>query len=244
MMLVPFLTMVLSSHGLTPDAVIKSAIATSLATILFTSMSSVRAHHARGAVRWDLVRALAPGIVVGTLVGAQFVGAAPGRLVAAFFAVFIGWSAWRMLRGRQATRADGEPGGLPGPAGLFGVAGGIGILSAFLGAGGGFMTVPFLSGRGVSMSGAVATSAACGLPIALAGTIGYVIAGRDVHLPDAMFGYLYLPALLAITPASMLMAPLGARAVHAMPVARMRLLFALLLVGLSAYMGFRAIRFG
>ena len=207
----------------------------------FTSVSSVRAHHLRGAVRWDIVKALAPGIVVGTLLGAQVVGALPGRLIAAFFATFIGWSAWKMLRPGRNTRKDGRPRSLPSAAGLFGTGGLIGVLSAFLGAGGGFLTIPFLTNRNIQIHQAIATSAACGFPIALAGTVGYVIAGWNVHLPDHTFGYLYLPALAIITPASVLMAPLGARAAHRLSVARMRTLFALLLFALAGYMLSRAL---
>jgi uncharacterized membrane protein YfcA len=241
MMMVPFLTMILSARGFPADAVIKAAIATSLTTILFTSLSSVRAHHLRGAVRWDIVKALAPGVVVGTLLGAQVVGALPGRLIAAFFAAFIGWSAFRMLRPRRNTGKDGQPRALPSAGGLFATGGLIGVLSAFLGAGGGFLTIPFLTNRNVHIHQAIASSAACGFPIALAGTIGYVIAGWNVHLPGHTFGYLYLPAVAIITPASVLMAPLGARAGHSLSVKRMRTVFAILLIALSAYMLTRAL---
>lgn len=149
MIMVPFLTMILDARHFPSDAVIKVAIATSLATIVFTSLSSVRAHHRRGAVRWEIVKALAPGIVVGTLLGAQVVGALPGRLIAAFFAAFIGWSAFRMLRPGVAVTRDGQPRALPSTAGLAATGGVIGTLSAFLGAGGGFLTIPFLTGRNV-----------------------------------------------------------------------------------------------
>jgi uncharacterized membrane protein YfcA len=241
MIMVPFLAMILDARQFPADAVIKVAIATSLATILFTSVSSVRAHHRRGAVRWDIVKALAPGIVVGTLLGAQVVGALPGRLIAAFFAAFIGWSAWRMLRPGERTGKDGEPRVLPSPGWLAAVGGLIGALSAFLGAGGGFLTIPFLSGRNVRIQEAIASSAACGFPIALAGTVGYIVAGWNLHLPDHTFGYLYLPAIAAITPASVLMAPLGARAAHALSVNRMRTLFAFILFGLASYMLARSV---
>lgn len=244
MMMVPFLTMILSARKFPADSLIKVAIATSLTTIVFTSLSSIRAHHRRGAVRWDVVKALSPGIVLGTLLGAQVVGALPGRVIAAFFATFIGWSAWKMLRARNNIRKDGELRSLPSRAGLFGTGSLIGVLSAFLGAGGGFLTIPFLTNRNVQIHQAIATSAACGFPIALAGTVGYVIAGWNVDLPGLTFGYLYLPALAIITPASVLLAPIGARAAHALSIERMRTLFALLLAGLSAYMLTRALGLG
>ncbi len=244
MMMVPFLTMILSARKFPADSIIKVAIATSLTTIVFTSLSSIRAHHRRGAVRWDVVKALSPGVVLGTVLGAQVVGALPGRVIAAFFATFIGWSAWKMLRPRKNTRKDGQLRSLPSGVGLFGTGSLIGVLSAFLGAGGGFLTIPFLTNRNVQIHQAIATSAACGFPIAVAGTVGYVIAGWNVHLPGLTFGYLYLPALAIITPASVLLAPIGARAAHALSIERMRTLFALLLAGLSAYMLTRALGLG
>jgi uncharacterized membrane protein YfcA len=189
------------------------------------------------------VRALAPGIVVGTLLGAQVVGALPGRLIAAFFAAFIGWSAFRMLRPGTGAGKDGQPRALPSTAGLAATGGVIGALSALLGAGGGFLTIPFLTGRNIRIQQAIASSAACGFPIALSGTIGYIVAGWNLSLPDHTFGYLYLPALAVITPASVLMAPLGARAAHALSVNRMRALFAFILLGLAAYMLARAVGF-
>jgi hypothetical protein len=143
MLMVPFMTMLLGRAGV-PDAdIVKVAIATSLTTVLFTSMSSVRAHHRRGAVRWILVRALAPGILIGALAGAQLAGAVPWRVLAGFFGLFIGYSAMKMLAG-PTVRAAGE---LPGSGGLFAAGSGIGILSALLGAGGGFITVPYLERR-------------------------------------------------------------------------------------------------
>jgi uncharacterized membrane protein YfcA len=244
MLLVPFLVMILTARGFEQAVIIKVAIATSLTTILFTSLSSVRAHHRRGAVRWDVVKAFAPGIVIGTLLGAQVVGALPARLIAAFFAAFIGWTALTMLRPRKPTAPGVAERTLPGPKGLGAAGGVIGVLSAFLGAGGGFLTIPFLTSRNMRIQNAIATSAACGFPIALSGTIGYIVAGWNVHLPDHTFGYVYLPALAAITPASVLVAPLGARAAHALSVGKMRMVFALLLVGLAGYMLTRAVRGG
>jgi uncharacterized membrane protein YfcA len=240
MVIVPFMAIVLDRLGFDRDLVLKLAIATSLTTILFTSLSSVRAHHRRGAVRWDIVRTLAPGIVIGSMAAAQIVRFLPSRWIALFFGAFIAYTALGMLRRRtpQPGDAPGKP--LPGAAGMFGAGGAIGALSAFLGAGGGFLTVPFLSGRQVRIHQAVATSAACGFPIALAGTIGYVIAGHGLAMPAYTVGFIYLPGLAAVASASVLTAPLGARAAHALPVDTMRRLFACVLFGLAAYMFWRA----
>lgn len=237
MLLVPFLTMLLTSQGFPLDQIVKIAIATSLTTILFTSLSSVRAHARRGAVRWDIAKTLAPGIVVGSMLGAQIASWLPGAVLAIGFGLFVGAMATQMLRGR-APSADRT---LPGTAGMLGMGGTIGVFSALAGAGGGFITVPFLTRSNVRIHEAVATSAACGFPIALAGTLGYVIAGWNLHLPAGTFGYIYLPALAAIVATSVLTAPLGAKVAHAMSVGRLRKLFALLLYVLAAYMMWKGI---
>ncbi|MFN5881873.1 MAG: sulfite exporter TauE/SafE family protein [Burkholderiales bacterium] len=236
MLMVPFMTMLLSAQGFAPEQIIKVAIATSLTTIVFTSISSVRAHHKRGAVRWDAARALAPGILVGSLVAAQFAGALPGRLLALLFGLFLGFSAIKMLAGKP-PQAQGT---LPSASGMFGLGGLIGALAAVLGAGGGFLTVPFLVKRSVPMQQAVATSAACGFPIALAGAVGYVVSGWSVSLPAGTLGYIYLPALAAISLASVLTAPLGARVAHALPTQTLKQVFAALLLALAIYMLFKA----
>src|SRR5690606_24124380 len=145
MIIGPFMSIVLDRGGLDRDLVLKLAIATSLTTIRCTSMSSVRAHRRRGAVRWDIVRTLAPGIVAGSLAAAQIVRFTPSRWIALFFGAFIAWTAVNMLRRRPKGRVDAPERGLPGNAGMFGAGGAIGALSAFLGAGGGFLTVPFLA---------------------------------------------------------------------------------------------------
>jgi uncharacterized membrane protein YfcA len=238
MMMVPFLTWILSSRGVDPGLSVKMAIATSMTTILFTSVSSVRAHHGRGAVRWDLVRTLAPGLVLGGLLsGAGLFAVLKGQGLALFFALFIGFSATQMLLDRKPkpTRQ------MPGWPGQTAVGGGIGLVSGLVGAGGAFISVPFMTWCNVPIRQAVGTSAALGFPIALANMLGYLIAGRGLApaLPGA-FGYLYLPALAIIASASMTMAPLGARVAHSTDTARLKRLFALLLFGLAAYMATRA----
>lgn len=241
MVMVPFLVMIFDREGFAPERVVQMALATSLTTILFTSLSSVRAHHRRGAVQWHLVRSLAPGILLGSLLGARIVGYLPGRLLAAIFGVFITWTAWKMLRG-AANHAPPSTGRLPNTMGMVGAGGGIGALSALLGAGGGFITVPFLSNRGVPFSQAIATSAACGFPIALAGIVGYLLVGWWQQVPGGGFAYINLQALFTIVPMSMLFAPVGASVAHRLPVGHLKRVFALLLFSLAAYMLYRAVR--
>jgi uncharacterized membrane protein YfcA len=238
MLMVPFMTWILSSRGVEPGLSVKMAIATSMATILFTSISSVRAHHARGSVRWDLLRGLAPGIVVGGLLsGAGLFALMKGQGLALFFAGFIGLSATQMLVDRKPRPSRQMPGAWG--QGLVGA--GIGMLSGLVGAGGAFMSVPFMSWCNVPIRQAVGTSAALGFPIALANTAGYVVAGWSLASPlPGAFGYLYLPALLIAASASMAAAPLGARVAHRTDTARLKRFFALMLFGLAAYMLYKS----
>ena len=239
MVMVPFVTAMLTHRGIGADIAVKVAIATSMATIVFTSLSSVRAHHKRGAVRWDVVRSLAPGIVVGAGVASLGIfSVLKGSSLALLFALFVGFSATQMLLDKkpQATRT------LPGPTGLFGAGGVIGLLSGLVGAGGGFISVPFMTWCNVAIHNAVATSAALGFPIALANALGYIVAGQGVSdLPAHSVGYIWLPALLGIACASVLMAPLGAKAAHALPVKSLKRAFALVLYALAAYMAYKGL---
>ena len=240
MLLVPFLTMILAHRGVPADLAVKMAIATSMSTILFTSLSSVRAHHQRGAVRWDLVRGLAPGIVIGGLLaGAGVFALLKGAWLAIFFALFVGFSATQMVRNKKPSASRQ----MPGLSGQFAAGGVSGFLSGLVGAGGGFVSVPFMTWCNVKIHNAVATSAALGFPIALANTVGYVVGGRS--LPQALagaVGYLYLPALIVVASISVVLAPLGARTAHAMNIAQLKRVFATLLYALAAYMLYKGLR--
>ncbi len=234
MMMVPVLTLLLSQRGVDSGHAVKMAIATSMATILFTSLSSVREHHRLGAVRWSLAATLAPGIVLGGLAaGAGAFAVIKGQGLALFFAIFVGWSALRMLRDRKP-----RPGRqLPGPVGQTAVGAGIGFASGLLGAGGAFLSVPFMIWCNVPVRQAVGTSAALGFPIAAASTLGFLISGW--RLPSALpgaVGYFYLPALGVVALASISLAPLGARTAQRVDVRLLKRLFAVLMLGLAATM--------
>ena len=234
MLIGPFMTIILSALGVPADLAVKMAIATSMATIMFTSVSSVRAHHKRGAVRWDIVKGLAPGIVLGGMLASAGVFALlKGSYLAIFFAVFVGFSATQMFLDKKPkpTRQ------MPGTAGQVAAGGVIGFLSGLVGAGGGFISVPFMVAHNIAIINAVATSAALGFPIALANTAGYVISGASVpNLPAHSLGYVWLPALAVIASCSVLTAPLGAKVAHRLPVAKLKKVFALILYGLAGYM--------
>ena len=239
MLMVPFITIIMSNRGVAPDLAVKMAIATSMATIIFTSMSSVWAHHQRGAVRWDIVKRLAPGIVVGSFVGSLGVFALlKGSYLAIFFGLFVGFSATQMFLDKkpEASRQ------LPGKGGLLAAGGLIGFLSGLVGAGGAFISVPFMTWCNVAIRNAVATSAALGFPIAMANVIGYIISGLSVqNLPVGAFGYIWLPALGVIAVCSFLVAPLGAKAAHTLPVGKLKRIFASVLYVLAVYMLYKGI---
>jgi len=237
MVLVPFITMIFTAKQFPPSMVVHMAIATSLATILFTSMSSVRAHHAHGAVLWPIVQRLAPGIVIGSWIGPWVGKQLPTSTLALVFALFVAFSATQMLINKKPSAARD----LPGTAGMLAAGGVIGVVSGVVGAGGGFISVPFMTWCNVKIHNAVATSAALGFPIALSGTLSNIYFGwSEPGLPAYSLGYIYLPALAVIASASVMMAPLGARAAHKMPVATLKRVFAVILYALAGYMLWKA----
>jgi uncharacterized membrane protein YfcA len=239
MTMVPLLTIVFTRQGFAPEHIVHMAVATATATILFTSVASMREHQRHHAILWPVVAALAPGIIVGSLVGPQVVGGMSTAVLSAFYGVFVAAAATNTLLDRKPkpTRE------LPGRGGLFAVGGGIGLVSSMVGAGGAFLSVPFMTACNIGIRNCVATSAALGLPIAVAGTIGFVVAGLGQHeLPPHTIGYVYLPALLAIVAASVISAPMGARAAHRWPVTKLKRAFAILLYVLASYMLWRAWR--
>jgi uncharacterized protein len=240
MVLVPFLTLMLSNRGVPSNLSVKMAIATSMATIVFTSIASVRAHHKRGAVRWDIVQSMAPGIVAGSMLASLGVfSVLKGNVLALIFSAFVAFSASQMIIDKKPA-ASRE---MPGSMGRLGSGGCIGFLSGLVGAGGGFISVPFMTWCNVNMRNAVATSAALGFPIALTNVAGYMFAGQGAtDLPAGSFGYIWTPALAVIAACSVFTAPLGARAAHALPVSRLKRIFSCVLLGLAAYMLYKGLR--
>lgn len=207
LVIVPALLWALPYRGLGAAVTPHAAIATSLATVIVTSTAAAYAQHRRGAVDWPLVRALAPGLALGALAGALgATGLAPGTLktLVGLFALAVGV---QMGLGLRITRQ----GRLPGIPGLLAVGAAIGALSAMVGVGGGTLTVPFLHWGRVAMRRAIATSSACGFPIAIAGSLGFTL-GRSTQV-----GAIYWPAALWIAGASIVFAPLGVRLSHRVP---------------------------
>lgn len=224
--IVPALYYLFSWRGFTEGSTMQLAVATSLATIVFTSLASAYAHHRRGAVLWPTVIELVPGLIVGAVAGGLLAKWLPNERLRMIFGLFEVLVALQIgLGARPAAHR-----GLPGRGGQTVAGGVIGALSSLLGIGGGTLTVPFLLWCNVAIHKAVATSAACGLPIAVTGALTLIIAGwGQPGLPGHSLGYVYWPGALTIVVASFVAAPLGARLAHALPVGTLRRVFAVLL---------------
>ena len=232
--LVPALALMFAAQTAFPPAeTLHLALGTSMASIIFTALASIRTHQAHAAIRWDIVKTITPGILVGTGLGSLLAASVPARPLAIFFTAFVYIVAIQMALNLKPkpTRE------LPGPAGVAGVGLGIGTLSALVAIGGGSLTVPFLAWCNVRIQHAIGTSAAVGLPIAIGGSIGYVFNGWGEHaMPAGSLGFVYLPALVVLVLATMLMAPIGARLAHRLPVLTLKRLFAGILILLATKM--------
>lgn len=215
LMLVPLLFMMFAEQGIAQAHQMHLALGTAMATILFTSISSMRAHHAHGAVRWEIVRYMAPGLMLGTLAGTIMASHIPTQPLGVLFTVIVYYASWQMAFGFHPKPSHR----LPGPLGLFTAGMVIGSISSLVSAGGGFMSVPFMLLCNVVIHQAVGTSSALGFPIALAGTVGYILSGWNVsERPEHALGFVYLPALLGVVAFSVLTAPMGAKCAHRLPV--------------------------
>jgi len=214
------------------------ALGTSLASILFTSISSMRAHHQHGAVEWSLVRRIAPGIIGGTLLGAVLAARMSPQVLKLFFTLFLFYAATQMwLDFKPRPHRN-----LPNASGTTFAGGVIGAVSSWVGIGGGTLSVPFMLWHNVPLHRAIATSSAIGLPIAIAGAFGYAISGWNLaSLPEYSVGFVYLPALAGIVAGSIFTAPLGARTAHRLPVRPLKKIFALLLYALAIRMAWSSL---
>ena len=234
LLMVPVLSHLLTNIGVQEDLSIKMAIVTSMATILFTSISSVRTHQKKGAVRWDVVKGLTLGILLGSALSSLWIFVVlKGSSLAIIFGVFVSYSAIQMFLDKKPAPSRQVPGTL----GLISAGSAIGFFSGLVGAGGAFISVPFMTWCNVLIQNSVATSAALGFPIAVANVAGYIVSGQNVQgLPDDAFGYLWVPALFVIASCSVFSAPLGAKTAHKFPVKKLKRTFACVLYLLAIYM--------
>jgi uncharacterized protein len=231
--MVPILTAMFTAQNFGTQHVVHLALGTSMGAIVVTSVASLRAHHAKDAVNWNIVRAITPGILLGTFLGTFVASRIPSVPLAVFFVCFMAFVALQMLMNVK-PKPSRE---LPGAVGLAGVGGIIGLVSALVAIGGGSLSVPFLTWCNLRMQNAIGTSAAIGLPISLAGAAGYLVTGFGVDgLPQLTAGYVYLPALLTIGVMSSFTAPFGASLAHRLPVTTLKKIFAAVVLLLSAKM--------
>jgi uncharacterized membrane protein YfcA len=234
LVLVPVLSWIFSHDPATAGVAVQMAVATSLATMLFTSMSSLLAHHRRGAILWPLVRQLLPALLAGALFGSFIADRIGNEALGNVFGVFALLLGLQMLLGTGPTGRRPLPGRIP----TLGTGFGIGAISSLLGIGGGSMTVPWLLWHGQRVQNAIATAAACGYPIAVAGTLGFVMLGGNSTAAPAL-GYVHLQALAGVALFSVLGAPLGVAAVHRSSPVFAKRLFAVFLLVVAAKMLFR-----
>ena len=232
--IVPLLYIVFSQMGYDSNVVMHLALGTSLATIIVTSISSLMAHQKKDGIIWSVFRNLAPGMALGCFFGAGIAGWLSGLHLQMIVGVFLLWVAYTMFMGSKKVVDNTKT--LPSTSAQIGAGAGIGIASAIFGIGGGSITVPYLTHYGVVMQKAVGTSAACGLPIAIAGALGFMLFGMNaqVNVPNTI-GYIHVYAFLGISIMSFFTAKFGAKAAHALSPAMLKKCFAVLLLCVGSF---------
>ncbi|MEO8102941.1 MAG: sulfite exporter TauE/SafE family protein [Betaproteobacteria bacterium] len=231
--MVPILSLTFASQGFSGDHLVHMALATSMATIIPGGLASAWMHHRHDAVNWQVVKQMLPGILLGTFSGAVIAHFSSTAFLKAFFIAFICFLAVQLL-------FDLKPKGrytLPGARGMFAFGAIMGVISSFAGIGGAILSISFLTWCNIRMHEAIGTAAAIGVPLALAGTVGFVVTGLfDRGLPAWSLGYVYLPAFAGIALTSFAIAPLGAKLAHRLPVSVLRRVFVVFLVVLAVKM--------
>jgi len=236
LIIVPVLYFIFSTLGYEPQQLMHMALATSLATIIVTSISSTRAHHKKKAVLWPLVFLLSPGIILGAWSGGLFASNINTDYLRTIFVVFEFIVATNLLLNKRPEKHQTTINKLVATIGAYI----IGMISTIVGVGGGTMTVPFLYWFNIPMRNAVATSAACGFSIALVGTLSFIYGSYNLSISGQhSIGYLQYDAFIFISISSYMFAPLGARVAHSISERSLRLSFSVLLFILAFTMLFK-----
>lgn len=238
LVIVPMVTYSFVLQGIESGVTHKIALATSLATIMFTSISSFMAHHRNGAVLWSVFKTITPGILIGTFVGTKVVTLIPDTPLKIFFIVFLYYTASQMFLNMKPKASRH----IPGPLGNSAAGGVIGAVSSLVGIGGGTLSVPYMTWCNVPIHKAIGTSAAIGFPIAVAGALGNVINGWGLSDIPYSLGLIYMPALVGIAAASVMTAPFGARLAHKLPIGKLKKIFACLLITVATQMLYELVR--
>lgn len=231
--LVPMLLFVFPWQGIPPELVQHMALGTSFATIVFTSFSSARAHQACGTVRWDVFRHITPGIILGTFGGGLLASHFSSLTLKVIFICFLFMVSAQMIANYRPPASRN----MPSPLGTALVGLGIGLISSFVGIAGGTLLVPFMTFCNMDAHKAIGTSAAIGLPVAVAGTISYSLGGWNLpDLPPYSLGYINLVAFAGIVATSFLIAPFGARLSQKLPTLLLKRIFACILLSIAVRM--------
>ena len=231
--MVPILSLMFTSQGFSSDHIVHMALATSMATIIPGGVASAWMHHKHKAVNWLVVKQMLPGILVGTFSGAVIAHFSSTAFLKTFFVGFICFLALQLLFDLKPKSRHA----LPGTRGMFVFGVVMGVISSFAGIGGAALSIAFLIWCNFRMHDAIGTAAAIGVPLAIAGTIGFIATGLfDKELPMWSLGYVYLPAFAGIAVTSFAVAPLGAKLAHRMPVVVLRRIFVVFLVALAVKM--------
>lgn len=236
MIIVPALIYIFKVQGVPEAALTHVGIGTSLATIIVTSISSLRAHNSKGAVNWSVWKRMAPGLATGSLIGAGIASIIHGDSLQAIIGVGAFLVGLKMLFMKNKSLEENDFSKLPSPIGQTGLGGGIGLVSAIFGIGGGTLTVPILSYYGLKIQNAVGTSAACGLPIAASGAFGFFVFGQFIDpsikeaLPSGVLGFVHIYAFICVSIVSFFTARIGAKLAHKLPAATLKKAFAILLL--------------
>ncbi len=236
--IVPVLVAIFTMTKVNPEHIQHIALATSMATIVITAISSSRAHHMHNAVRWDIVKSIAPGILLGTFGGSLIASYLSSQFLTLFFVTFLYFMSFQMILNIKPKPSRH----LPSTLGTSAVGAGIGAISSLVGIGGGSLSVPFMTYCNIGMHIAVGTSSAIGLPIAVAGTVGYILGGLNAtDLPSGTIGYVNVVAFICISITSFITAPLGAKLSHKLPIATLKKIFAVFLMFVATNMLLRSI---
>lgn len=238
--LVPLLASVFVYQGVNQYDVVHLALGTALACMIVSSTASIRAHASRGNVLWPVFFGMAPGIVLSAFAATHLAAHVNAFYLSVFFAVFMALIAGLMFFNFQ-PKISATPARFRD---LILVGAGIGTISALAATGGGFLTVTYLSYKNAPMKRAVGTSAAIGFPIALAGATGYLLSGWTKTSGDPYtFGFIYVPAFVAISITSFIAAPYGAACAQNLPDTYLKKIFAVVSLGLSLKMLFSMVHF-
>ncbi|CZE47338.1 sulfite exporter TauE/SafE family protein [Campylobacter geochelonis] len=232
--LVPILTSIFLYNGIASDQVLHLALGTSMCSIIITSFSSFKAHNKKSSVHWQVFKMIAPGVVIGTLVGAFIASVISSFYLAIIFSIFMFYSSLNMFF--SSTKTAQQERLLPAKF-QFAAGGGIGIISSLVSIGGGILTVPFLTWQGIDIKKAIGTSSAVGFPLAISGTIGYIVYGwQDSSFANFTVGYVNFIAVFFVATASYFFAPLGVKLIHKIPSKNVKKIFALIPFALSIRM--------